>query len=234
MPPKLLTLRSVTLSIFDQYLKVTRRLQTDYRLEPAGSHGVWGLDDYHCLPFYFGACQLQSIIQAKSPGLDALTRPKAVNEEDILREYGDQFLYLACIRYIRQLKQGVPFFESSPMLYDISQTMPTWDKVARGMLRLYQGEVLDKRQVVQHFLFSKLFPMTWTPSQLTERRAPRETFRVGTGQNNNKPNPMPVTRAPWASRPPGSPTANDMSPTRAPWADDGDDPMAPTKAPWAK
>lgn len=42
--PSLKTLRAVALSIFDQYLKVTRRLQTEYRLEPAGSHGVWGLD----------------------------------------------------------------------------------------------------------------------------------------------------------------------------------------------
>jgi len=97
-----------------------RRLQTYYYLEPAGSHGVWGLDDYQHLAFLYGAAQLQNNLDGYIP--DSIHSDEAAAD-------GDAYMYFGCINFIRSVKKGVPFGESSPMLNDISG-VPNWDKVA--------------------------------------------------------------------------------------------------------
>jgi hypothetical protein len=194
-PPAASRLKAVTLSIWSAYLSITRVLQTEYMLEPAGSHGVWGLDDYHCLPFYFGACQLQADGDGSTPG--------SIHEKEELSQGSEAFLYYGCISYIQSLKKGVPFFESSPMLNDISR-LPSWQKVASGLLKLYEGEVLKKRQVVQHFMFGEIFKADWIPSEIP-KEAPTEAFRPQLHTESTE----------WAA---GEPGRMDMAPTKAPWA----------------
>jgi hypothetical protein len=136
---------------FVAYMKTMRKLQTDYMLEPAGSHGVWGLDDYHCLVFVWGAAQL-----SKHPEI----RPGSIHDTEIMKESANDYIYLEGIKFIKSIKFGASFAETSPMLNDISG-MPDWGRVCNGLLRLFQGEVLHKLPVVQHMLFGSLIPCSW-------------------------------------------------------------------------
>ena len=51
--------RALALKLYPRYLRLTWRLQDTYNLEPAGSHGVWGLDDSNFLGYIWGSGQLR-------------------------------------------------------------------------------------------------------------------------------------------------------------------------------
>lgn len=81
----------------------------------------------------------------------------------MLETHSKDYLYLDAIKFIKEVKSGSSFAETSPMLNDIS-ALPSWEKINGGMLKLYEGEVLKKLPVIQHLCFGSLFPCTWTPS----------------------------------------------------------------------
>eukprot|EP00397_Hematodinium_sp_SG-2012_P048550 GEMP01055679.1.p1 GENE.GEMP01055679.1~~GEMP01055679.1.p1 ORF type:complete len:302 (-),score=52.10 GEMP01055679.1:346-1251(-) len=137
------------LGVFNTYLRVVRKLHSTYVMEPAGSHGVWGLDDFHHLPFIFGAAQFSGARNG-----DFLSPDKLLAR---CREiHGNMFADE--IVAILDVKTGAPFGETSPVLYDVISTILEWDKIFNGMIKMYEGEVIKKFPVMQHFLFGSILP----------------------------------------------------------------------------
>ncbi|CDO75108.1 hypothetical protein BN946_scf185010.g33 [Trametes cinnabarina] len=128
--------RQVVLNLFVRYHRLCYRLQDVYKLEPAGSHGVWGLDDYFFLSYVFGSAQLRD--QTEIPVSAVLHPPLPPTN-----------LYFMSIMRILEVKSG-PFHEHSSQLYSIATGVQYWWKVHSGLCKMYEAEVLGKRVVVQH------------------------------------------------------------------------------------
>lgn len=137
------------LLLFDTYYKLVRKLILTYTLEPAGSHGVWGLDDHFHIVYILGSSQW-------SNDPSAPLTPRDVKNRILVKEYAQTNLYCQAIDFIFHVKSG-PFSEHSSMLYDIASTVQTWSKVQSGLLKMYYVEVLNKFPVVQHFWFGTGF-----------------------------------------------------------------------------
>uniref|UniRef100_A0A914DL14 Serine/threonine-protein phosphatase 2A activator n=1 Tax=Acrobeloides nanus TaxID=290746 RepID=A0A914DL14_9BILA len=164
--------KAVVLRLFARYLKLVRRLQVVYRMEPAGSRGVHALDDYQFTPFMFGSSQLIGNPQRLIP--DYYLKPEMVEV------YQSSNLFFEAIQFINETKIG-PFYEHSNQLYNIS-AVQTWEKVNSGMFKMYEGEVLKKFPVVQHFLFGNLFPI-----RPAEASMPAPTVPIASSHEHEKP-----------------------------------------------
>lgn len=104
-----------------------------YTLEPAGSHGVWGLDDHSFAPYIFGSAQLSPAIKdtdltpeegslLNAPETGGIAKANIVQKERLSN------LYFSAIGFIYDVKRG-PFWEHSPMLFDISGVQAGWGKI---------------------------------------------------------------------------------------------------------
>uniref|UniRef100_A0A7S1YH10 Serine/threonine-protein phosphatase 2A activator n=1 Tax=Sexangularia sp. CB-2014 TaxID=1486929 RepID=A0A7S1YH10_9EUKA len=156
---------------FHTYIELMRRVQLRYLLEPAGSHGVWSLDDYQFLPFYFGASQLTN-----EEGT-ALT-PDIVRDREAVDRLAPRYMYLSAIQHIHRLKTG-PFAEHSPILHNIS-AVPRWSKVYSGMLKMWKAEVAGKFPVMQHFRTGGLLFFAEGERALAAREAAQATAAAAT------------------------------------------------------
>lgn len=114
-------------------MELIRKLIQTYTLEPAGSHGVWGLDDHSFMPYIFGSAQLAPAISESDPTPTEGSLGKAPDPGDVTsvnrvareRAYN---MYFGAIGFIYDVKRG-PFWEHSPMLFDISGIRDGWGKI---------------------------------------------------------------------------------------------------------
>lgn len=178
------------LSILSKYYELVQSLIASYTLEPAGSHGVWGLDDHFHLSYLFGACQMISYKDVFPPPealnaefmsasggvteehpatvshpnafatpstntgqtcIDLAPLPSSTLSKDLISQLKQRNLYFGSLSFVMTVKKG-PFHEHSPILYNIAAAK-SWQKVARGLWRMFGDQVMGKWPVVQHFWF---------------------------------------------------------------------------------
>lgn len=201
------------LMIFATYYDLARRLISDYRLEPAGSHGVWGLDDHFHFIYILGAAQFNPPV--KPDGYRYIPHVRQVLEAQTLDLCKFSNLYVNSIAFILRMKLG-PFNEHSPIIFDIHRTVSFWSKVLSGLQKMYDAEVLKKTPVVQHFYFgNKLY--LWQDAE-TKKLLPSSKWP-------HAPTPKPKNDKPQEELPglinglKGTKTTlKNVSLTKAPWS----------------
>lgn len=58
-----------------------------------------------------------------------------------IEKYKDDYMFISCIDYIRQVKTG-HFAEHSNQLWSIS-AVQSWVKINQGLIKMYQKEVFS-------------------------------------------------------------------------------------------
>lgn len=237
--------RGIVLGLIVPYLSLIRRLILTYTLEPAGSHGVWGLDDHSFIPYILGSAQYGPATSPSSPTPTTGSHPSAPDPASVAQltsvwRHRSQNLYFDAIGFIHDVKKG-PFWEHSPMLYDISGIRSGWGKINKGMLKMYDAEVLSKFPVVQHFRFGSLFSFdpdptaTPPPASVHAANQPvRDGLASSAAEKVAAPRASPQlgTQVPWANHPPTRPVAAAAAiGTAAPWASQATSRPA-AAAPW--
>ncbi|PVH84199.1 serine/threonine-protein phosphatase-like protein 2A activator 1 [Cadophora sp. DSE1049] len=233
--------RSIVLGVIEPYLRVVRHLILTYTLEPAGSHGVWGLDDHSFLPYIFGSSQYCRPIVDGDPmpvegALATSPNPGDIAKKTVVDKERKHNMYFSAVGFINDVKTG-PFWEHSPILFDISGVRSGWAKINKGMIKMYNAEVLSKFPVVQHFPFGSLFSWDQDPNATKVAPSAHTANQPYSGSSSSSGpttarQPQESTRAPWANPPGGA-----MSITAAPWAGNpgnGNSGPPATRAPWAQ
>ena len=91
--------QALVLRVFNRYLQLVRKVQRIYSLEPAGSHGVWGLDDHQFLCYLWGSSQCMRG--------DIEMWPQDIGNVDSALQYAEDNLFFAARK--SQILKSRPF-----------------------------------------------------------------------------------------------------------------------------
>jgi serine/threonine-protein phosphatase 2A activator len=94
---------------------------------------VWGLDDHSFVPYIFGSAQVSPPISSPAEvpqegSLPDAPQPGDVTKLAVVTRERKSNMYFAAIGFIYDVKKG-PFWEHSPMLFDISGVVAGWAKI---------------------------------------------------------------------------------------------------------
>ena len=104
-------------------------------MEPAGSKGVWALDDYQLLPFLFGCSQLTNEEHGFGDEDTGLLTVNAV-------ALAQRSMFYECLAFVDEQTGTTPLDVAAPILFNL--TMQPWRTNARRLLRLFDEEVLGR------------------------------------------------------------------------------------------
>jgi serine/threonine-protein phosphatase 2A activator len=159
-------------------------------------------------------------------------KPSDITKHEVVERLREVNMYFSAIGFISDVKKG-PFWEHSPILYDISGIKDGWGKINKGMIKMFNAEVLGKFPVVQHFPFGSLFSWDEDPSAA----ATGQSIHIANQPTATLPGklpPLPLvasgTAAPWAPStklPPATGGGADIAQMRSP----GPSPRAPQPGP---
>jgi len=99
--------------IFTKYTDVARKIIVKYSLEPAGSRGSWGLDDYFFLPFYWyvGLLSISVVLQSNRGSAQLLGQdsqdmfsPAAICDDQLIKLHMGSYMYFASISFITKVR----------------------------------------------------------------------------------------------------------------------------------
>jgi serine/threonine-protein phosphatase 2A activator len=195
--------RGIVLGIIEPYLVLIRRLILTYTLEPAGSHGVWGLDDHSFLPYVFGSAQFSPAIVTPADVAAEGSLPNAPNPADVAKAPAvererTRNMYFSAIGFIYDVKKG-PFWEHSNILYDVSGVKAGWAKINK--VRTSFPQLCSNLELLMQHSEISVFVQLWLTKHAgndknVQRRSP---FKIP--RNPTLPLRLPLPLHPRPARP---------------------------------